>query len=54
LIKDFVQITVAKERVKLDGSQELAVGQWMPWLRRKTKIGEVETSRLGRIFWKLG
>jgi hypothetical protein len=47
LIEDFVQTTVAKERVKLDSSQELAVGQWMLWLRRKTKIGKVESSRLG-------
>ena len=54
LIEDFVQTTAAKERVKLDGSQESAVGQWMPWLRRKAKIGEVETSGLGRIFWELG
>jgi hypothetical protein len=29
LIEDFVQTTVAKERVKLDDSQESGVGQWM-------------------------
>jgi hypothetical protein len=26
----------------------------MPWLKRKVKIGEIETSGLGRIFWELG
>jgi hypothetical protein len=54
LIEDFVQVIAAKERVKLDDSQESGVGQWIPWLRRKAKIGEVETSGLGRIFWELG
>jgi hypothetical protein len=54
LIEDFVQTIAAKERVKLDDLQELGVGQWMPWLRRKAKIGEMETSGLGRIFWELG
>ena len=54
MIEDFVQTTAAKERVKLDDSQESAVGQWILWLRRKAKISKVETSRLGRIFWELG
>jgi hypothetical protein len=54
LIEDFVQATAVKERVKLDDLQGSGVGQWMPWLRRKAKIGEVETSGLGRIFWELG
>jgi hypothetical protein len=54
LIEDFVRAIAAKERVKLDDSREAGVGQWMPWLRRKAKIGEVETSGLGRIFWELG
>jgi hypothetical protein len=54
LIEDFVQTMAAKDRVKLDDSQEAGVGQWMPWLKRKVKIGEIETSGLGRIFWELG
>ena len=54
LIEDFVRTTAAKERVRLDDSQEAWVGRWMPWLRRKAKIGEVETSGLGRIMWELG
>jgi hypothetical protein len=54
LIEDFVQTMAVKERVKLDNSQDAGVGQWMPWLKRKVKIREIETSGLGRIFWELG
>jgi hypothetical protein len=53
LMEEFVEAMAAKERVELDDSYGAGVGRWMPWLRRKVRIGEIETSGLGRMFWEL-
>ena len=52
LMEEFVEEMAAKERVELDDSYAAGVGRWVPWLRRKVRIGEIETSGLGRMFWE--
>lgn len=53
LISDFVKIEAGKIGLR----EEEGVGQWdvwKAWFGRRTKIGEVETSGIGRLFYEFG
>ena len=52
-IDEYIEESAAREQVDMNRDRE-GLARWQPWLCKKSRIGEVETSGLGRVFWELG